>query len=760
MGEKRRRLAAAHQAPVLDGRSIERAFHALRAGDRAGAAAMLDAIEPGLPRDAQALHAAGVLALQLGQASRAEPLLRRAVEIDARDPALRGHLAIACRRMGRVDRAIAELDAALAIDPTLPELHANLGMALLDRGDFAAAHASFARALAIRRDFPDALNGRGNAALALGDAAGARADFARAVALDPRFHEAHYNLSRAALRLAAGEGSTTAAARLDALASIVAALDIDGSSDAYWVQLEVAARDLDLGYTADSRVHEALFRALGHPAVDPARMARPVASLLALHPAAIALQGALAEAATFDAGSWQAARHHARALFGLPLAQRLLEEAIVPHAALQRLVAATRGALLAGWTEAPEAEPALPLAATAAIAQQGFNTEYVSAEPALEGDGVAALAGAIARVRAGRGSVPLHWYALFGCYRPLHALDDAQAIAAELASTPLARLAQRQIAEPAEERRIAAAIPALTAIGGGVSALVREQYEANPYPRWQRLRTSSAPASIGDFLRRLFPHATLDGAPAGPASVLVAGCGTGRQSLESARRFLVARLLAFDLSLASLAYAIRKARELGVAGIDYRQADLTELGALDERFDLVECSGVLHHLADPLAGWRTLRGLVKPGGFMRIGLYSETARRHVVRARELIAELGLGSTPEGIRACRDAILARRDDPLLARVAQGADFYSLSGCRDLLFHAQETRFTIPQLAAMLDELDLGFVGFEFGDDRVPADYRAEFPGDVALTGLGNWQLFEERRPDTFAQMYQFWARAPA
>jgi len=769
MGEKKRRLVAAQQAPGFDDRSIERAFHALRSGDRAGALAMLDALEPALPRDAQALHAAGVLALQLGQAGRAAPLLRRAVELDARDPALRSHLAIACRRLGDLGGAIAELEAGLRLDATLPELHANLGTALLDRGDHAQAHASFERALAIRVDFADALNGRGNARLALGDAQSARVDFSRAVALEPRFHEAHYNLSRAAMRLAASRWASTGADApappqdanaLAALESILAALELHRDNDAYWTQLETAAQGLDLAHPVDPRVVETLFRALGHPAVDPARLLRPVTSLVASQPAALELRRLLA-AGGFAAAVWRAARPHARALFGLPVLQRLLEAVVVPHVFLQRLVAAVRAALLAEWIAEPDAEPSLPLPSVAAIAQQGFNTEYVNAESAEERHGVVLLAAAIARSRSAHGAVPLHWYALHACYRPLHALDGAEAIAADLAATPLARLAQWQVAEPLEERHIEATIPAPSAIRDPISQRVREQYEANPYPRWQRVRKAGAPVPVAGFLRELFPHADLDGLVVGPASFLVAGCGTGRQPVESAQRFLASRVVALDLSRSSLAYAIRKSREMGMTCVEYRQADLTELGALDERFDVVECSGVLHHLRDPLAGWRTLRGLVRPGGVMRIGLYSAIARRHVVRSRELIAAEGFAPTPEGIRSCRAAILARcSDDPLLARVTRGADFYSLSGCRDLLFHVQETRFSIPQLGEMMAALDLALLGFEFPDERTLAEYGAQFPGDRTLADLGNWQRFEESRPDTFAQMYQFWARAPA
>ena len=194
----------------------------------------------------------------------------------------------------------------------------------------------------------------------------------------------------------------------------------------------------------------------------------------------------------------------------------------------------------------------------------------------------------------------------------------------------------------------------------------------------------------------------------------------------TAQRFPDSSVLAVDLSLTSLAYAARKTHELGIGNIEYAQADILALGSLAERFDVIECAGVLHHLDDPLAGWRILCSLLRPDGVMRIGLYSELARRHVVRARELIAAEGFAPTPDGIRACRAAILARQDDALLARVARGEDFYSLSGCRDLMFHVREHRFTLPRIAGLLADLGLAFIGFELPEPASrPAIGRA-FP----------------------------------
>src|SRR5678816_3551648 len=143
-----------------------------------------------------------------------------------------------------------------------------------------------------------------------------------------------------------------------------------------------------------------------------------------------------------------------------------------------------------------------------------------------------------------------------------------------------------------------------------------------------------------------------------------------------------ARVLAIDLSRASLAYAAARTRDLGL-DIEYAQADIMRLGTLGRTFDLIESNGVLHHMADPWAGWRVLLSLLRPRGFMRIGLYSELARWGVVAARAFIAQTGYGATPAEIRRFRHDLM-RREDAMARNIMWFNDFYSASECRDLLF----------------------------------------------------------------------------
>jgi SAM-dependent methyltransferase len=350
---------------------------------------------------------------------------------------------------------------------------------------------------------------------------------------------------------------------------------------------------------------------------------------------------------------------------------------------------------------------------------------------------------------------------LLAAYRPLAALRGL-ADPGPAGGEAFARLWQRQVVESAEEARLRAGIPALTEIADPTSRAVQAQYEENPYPRWHRAPPSLAAAfPLRRALRALFPHLDLARfATVESPDILIAGCGTGLQAVITAARNPAGRILAIDLSRASLAYAMRRCRELGCANVRFAQADILRLGSLPERFDLIECAGVLHHLRDPLAGWRILVGLLKPGGVMKVALYSEIARRGVVAARELIARHGLGADLEGIRAARQLVLAQPEESPARVLAQSPDFYSASGARDLVLHVQEHRFTTAQLAESLRSLGLDFLGFELADPQVLRAYRERFPDDPAAVALANWGRFEAEKPHVFAGMYQFWAGIPA
>lgn len=343
----------------------------------------------------------------------------------------------------------------------------------------------------------------------------------------------------------------------------------------------------------------------------------------------------------------------------------------------------------------------------------------------------------------------------YGMYRRLSTVAGWERLAAvadsvwgELAS-PMAQLVQRQVRDPLDEQRRAAVVPALVLTENEGSARVRAQYEAHPYPRWVTLPTARV-STLADLAREWRPWAE----PPSGRDVLIAGCGTGRQAAHLATSLPDATITAIDLSRTSLGYASRMLEALRISNVRLYHADLLALDQVDRHFALISCSGVLHHLTDPRAGWQQLVQRLAPRGLMKIGLYSTSARASVRAARAVIAEDALPTTDAALREARQRLLTLPPTHPAAPAMDSLDAYALSGFRDLVAHVQERTYTIPELAAELAALDLEFLGFQLPRD-VQHRFAAEHPGREAARDLIAWAHFEDRHPMTFWGMYQFW-----
>jgi len=382
-----------------------------------------------------------------------------------------------------------------------------------------------------------------------------------------------------------------------------------------------------------------------------------------------------------------------------------------------------------------------------ALARQCFINEYVYVQTETESGLAGALRDRLLQDLASGAAITPLTLAVVAAYFPLHAMPTAEALLRRDWPAAVAGLLQAQLREPLEEADERTAIAALAPVKDSVSLQVMRQYEENPYPRWtiNPLSVFAADRARGKTIPTAERQAELD--------ILIAGCGTGLHAIQIAQVYPNARLLAIDISLSSLAYARRKTRELGLRNIEYAQADILELGTIGRTFDSIESVGVLHHLAEPTAGWRVLVPLLRPGGRMRIGLYSELARRVIVEARARIAARGYHATTDDIRRCRQDIL--REAEHWKMLVGAKDFYTMSGCRDLLFNVMEHRFTIPEIAAFLNDNDLSFLAFEpFDDPTVIRKFHEQFPGTADEADLDQWRRFEADHPETFWDMYVF------
>lgn len=492
---------------------------------------------------------------------------------------------------------------------------------------------------------------------------------------------------------------------------------------------------------------------------DASEFAVPVVRALGRDPA---LGKVLAElAGGSDAAAVRALRGgRLRGLCHEPLLELLMRRTLIPLPEFERAMARLRRAYLLAFADAADRPGRVEREFLGVLAHYLWITEYAFGELPDERERLDALWARTEAALPAAGPVPepvVADLALLALYRPWRDLAGGRALLERPLADwkpwlqPLVRDWQAQ----AEEEALLPSIGRLTPIGEGVSAAVRRQYEEHPYPRWRHRPAATAPVAAADWLQALAPGIDWPPRFAAPVDILVAGCGTGLEAAHLAGRLLARRVLAVDLSLASLACAIRTTRELGIGGIEFKQADILRLGSLPDRFDLVSANGVLHHLDDPPAGWAVLAGLLKPGGAMLVSLYSATACRPIEAARRLIAEQGWEASPERMRDLRAAILDGRREGL-EDLPRWRDFYSLGMFRDLVFHVREHRYTLPEIGRCLDRLGLEFVAMEGLGGEVRAAYRAMFPDDPAGRNLGHWAEFEERHPLTFVNMYSFLA----
>jgi tetratricopeptide (TPR) repeat protein/2-polyprenyl-3-methyl-5-hydroxy-6-metoxy-1,4-benzoquinol methylase len=659
-------------------------------------------------------------------------------------------MANAYDNLGRTAEAVESYRRALAINPADAEVHFNLGMIEMAQGFYDEAIENLRRAVAIKPDFVQAHRAIGIGLSKLDELDAAEASYRRALTMEPESEGILCDL--AMILLARGKPS-------QALPLLLPALERGPTWTTKTAFASCAART---GFLVDDpRIRVALKAAISEPWGLPYQLCRSAISL-------VMLDQRIARCVNLANASWPARLPEAT-LFGTDgldavstdsLLHAILEAAPVSTIEFERFLTCARHALLetASTSQGKERCELQPLRFYAALSRQCFVNEYI-----FDCDHEEALAAAACRSKlqslldANTAAPPLLVFAV-AAYFPLWSLRDASRLVDTNNPAGIDAVLCQQIQEPAQEQSLRAGIERLTPISGGVSEEVRGQYEENPYPRWVKQPMPEQALPFNAELRRSLPFARFarladDGAP----DALVAGCGTGTHPIFTAQRFRGVRILAIDLSLSSICYAKRKTQELGISNIEYAQADILKLGDISRTFDLIESVGVLHHLADPFAGWRTLLSRLRPGGFMHLGFYSETARRYTAKARADIIERGYSGNSDDIRRFRRDIGAL-DPKLEQNLSQFPDYFSTSECRDLLFHVQEHRLTLAQIRSFLDEIGLQFLGFEL-DLSTLSQYRIRFKDDPAGTELRNWGLFEADHPDTFAGMYRFWIQKP-
>jgi SAM-dependent methyltransferase len=186
--------------------------------------------------------------------------------------------------------------------------------------------------------------------------------------------------------------------------------------------------------------------------------------------------------------------------------------------------------------------------------------------------------------------------------------------------------------------------------------IVRRFYDRAPFPGYparDSLQALRARAGRNTFVR------LLDRSISSDARIVEIGCGTGQMSLYLARADRL--VIGADLTRASLELGAAAARRFALDRVQFVETDLQRPGLRRHAFDIVYCSGVLHHTANPGASFSSIAQLARPGGLIVVGVYNAFARIPT-RLRRLIARLtGFRLVPfDPVLSDRQHDPARRD----------------------------------------------------------------------------------------------------
>lgn len=693
-----------------------------------------------VPDDAEAWSDLSTICGMLGDIEAAGECCRRAIAIRPDMLAAHRNLGNVLMIQGKHQEALESYRQVLRINPGFPDVYNNIGNILITQGRFEEARESYLQAMRLAPAVAEVYNNLGVVSGDLGDVEEARTCYRKALTLNPNAVDALVNLAN----LLRDQGELN-----EALEQYRRALALAPAYEKALAGVASVLRGIDFE-AYQPWLDDILKAALTSPAVEHQRLASAMVAHLTLK------YGIDWRAGGDTARTEKLIRHIATdELFAL-----FLSETFNTHIGVELSLTEVRRTLLekhfGGGLDDEE------VGAAAVLALQCSNNEYVYYTDGEERHRLKALTESIGEKACSAGS-PAHVlesdllvYAMYDRIATLPCRAVLGQVPLEGWSQRLRPVISKTLKEPLEEERLKPEIPSLAMTDDATSQAVRSQYEENPYPRWQRL-SNIAQTRISRVLKKSFPHFTPPRFLDDTVRILVAGCGTGRQPIAAALAYPDSEILAVDLSKSSLAYATRMAELHGVENVRFMQGDILGLRHLEQTFDVILSSGVLHHMEDPLAGWRVLTALLREDGLMNIALYSAKARRAVTAARDVIKTRRLGATKADIRGLRRSILTRQYGEELREVTEFKDFYSLSECRDLLFHVREHQFTCPRLKEALSRLGLEFIGFEFSGTDTVNRYREHFPEDATMTDLDRWDRFEDLHPETFRAMYHFWCR---
>ena len=247
---------------------------------------------------------------------------------------------------------------------------------------------------------------------------------------------------------------------------------------------------------------------------------------------------------------------------------------------------------------------------------------------------------------------------------------------------------------------------------------VHDFYERMPYPA--PLTSLDQELHANPNRRRAHFHMTWPTErPRENLEILVAGCGTS-QAARYALREPDSRITAIDISETSLRHTRDLQKKYNLENLELHRLPIEGVQELARSFDLIVCTGVLHHLPDPDLGLCALRGVLRPQGAMRLMVYARYGRAGIYMMQEYCRLLGINASEDDLRDLGATLAALpADHPISGVFRKAKDFRRPEAMADALLHPQDRAYTVPELYEWVDRC-----GMSFGRWTEQAPYLAQ------------------------------------
>ena len=189
--------------------------------------------------------------------------------------------------------------------------------------------------------------------------------------------------------------------------------------------------------------------------------------------------------------------------------------------------------------------------------------------------------------------------------------------------------------------------------------------------------------------------------------VLVSGCSTA-QAARHALCYPSAHVVGIDISETNIRHTLELKQKYNLTNLDVFRMPIEQVQELGETFDLIICTGVLHHLSHPQSGLCALQAVMDSNGALELKVYAPYGHAGVYMLQEYCRRLGIGdSRAEICDLARTLAALPRSHPLARLLGTTPDFQSLSGMANALLHPQDRAYTVPQIFELLSKCDLKF-----------------------------------------------------